>query len=152
MIRMSRIGKKHAPMYRLTIAEKAKDPYGRALEILGSYNPTSKELVAKADRIQYWLSQGSGISPTVNNLLIDKGIIKGEKVKASKPGKKVATPETKAEAKPAVAAVEKTSVETPAVEEVKTEETPAEEIKIEETPVVEAVKVEAETVTEAKNE
>lgn len=83
-IRLSRIGKKNKPMYRLIISEKARDPYGRALEILGSYNPYTKELQAKADRINYWLSQGSGISPTVNNLLISKNIIKGEKVKASK--------------------------------------------------------------------
>jgi len=139
---MSRIGKKHAPMYRLTIAEKAKDPYGRALEILGSYNPTSKELNVKADRIQYWLSQGSGVSPTVNNLLIEKGIIKGEKVKASKAGKKEVAPEVKTEVKtpatPATPAeevaaepvVEEVVVETP-VEEAKEEvaETPAEEVK-----------------------
>ncbi len=99
-IRLSRIGKKNKPMYRLIISEKARDPYGRALEILGSYNPHTKDLQAKADRIKYWLSQGSGMSSTVNNLLIEKGIIEGEKVKASKPKKKkkkgdVAKPEEK---------------------------------------------------------
>ena len=83
-IRLSRIGKKNKPMYRLIISEKSKDPYGRSLEILGSYNPHTKELQAKKERIEYWLSQGSGISATVNNLLIEKGIIKGEKVKAFK--------------------------------------------------------------------
>ena len=87
-IRLSRIGKKNKPMYRLTISEKARDPYGRALEILGSYNPYTKELQAKNERINYWLSQGSGMSPTVNNLLVEKGIIKGEKVRASKARKK----------------------------------------------------------------
>lgn len=75
-------------MYRLIISEKARDPYGRALEILGSYNPYTKELQAKAERINYWLSQGSGMSPTINNLLISKGIIKGTKVKASRVRKK----------------------------------------------------------------
>lgn len=87
-IRLSRIGKKNKPMYRLIISEKARDPYGRALEILGSYNPYTKELQAKNERINYWLSQGSGMSPTVNNLLVEKGIIKGEKVRASKARKK----------------------------------------------------------------
>jgi small subunit ribosomal protein S16 len=82
-IRLSRIGKKNKPMYRLTVSEKSKDLYGRSLEILGSYNPHSKELQAKTDRIQYWISKGAGTSPTVNNLLIDKGIIKGDKIKAS---------------------------------------------------------------------
>ncbi len=75
-------------MYRLIISEKTRDPYGRALEILGSYNPHSKDLKVKADRIKYWLEKGSGISPTVNNLLIEKGIIEGEKMKASTAKKK----------------------------------------------------------------
>lgn len=71
-------------MYRLIISEKTKDPYGDALEILGSYNPYSKELQAKNDRINYWISQGAQMSPTVNNLLIDKKVIEGTKTKASK--------------------------------------------------------------------
>lgn len=99
-IRLSRIGKKNKPMYRLIIAEKARDPHGRALEILGSYNPYTKELVAKNDRIKYWLSKGSQASPSVNNLLIDKGIIEGKKIKASKSGKKRGE-DAKTETKPA---------------------------------------------------
>ena len=83
-IRLSRTGKKKKPMYRLIISEKARDPYGRALEVLGSYNPFSKELKAKEDRIKYWLSHGAGMSPAVNNLLVSKNIIKGAKVKSSK--------------------------------------------------------------------
>jgi small subunit ribosomal protein S16 len=87
-IRLTRVGKKNKPMYRLTIAEKTKDPYGKALEILGSYNPHSKELQVKGDRIQYWISQGAQMTPTVNNLLVEQKIIEGKKVVASKKGKK----------------------------------------------------------------
>ena len=123
-IRLSRTGQKNKPMYRLIVSEKAKDPYGRALEILGSYNPHSKELQAKADRIKYWLSQGSGISPTANNLLIEKGIIEGEKMKASIARKKKKATEEKAEEKPAE--TEPPKEETPA-EETKTEEKKEEE-------------------------
>jgi len=87
-IRLSRVGKKNKPMYRLIISEKARDPYGRFLEILGSYNPYTKKLLAKADRIKHWLEKGAGMSATVNNLLIEKGVIEGKKVKASKIRKK----------------------------------------------------------------
>ena len=102
-IRLSRIGKNKKPLYRLIISEKTKDPYGDALEILGSYNPFKKDLVLKEDRVKYWLSQGVQMSPTVNNLMITKGIVQGEKVKASKTGKKkgdapAAKPEAKTEA------------------------------------------------------
>lgn len=85
-------------MYRLTVSEKARDPYGRALEIVGSYNPFTKELQVKADRIEHYLSNGAQMSATVNNLLLENKIIKGDKVKASKPGKKAAE-ETKEEEK-----------------------------------------------------
>lgn len=111
MIRLSRVGKKNKPLYRLVISQKQKDLYGNSLEILGSYNPHNKELKANNEKIKYWLSKGAGMSPTVNNLLIEKKIIEGKKVKASKAGKsKVAV----AEAKPASA--EKAKTESPKAE------------------------------------
>ena len=125
-------------MYRVTIAEKTKDPYGDALEILGSYNPHTKELQIKADRVQHWLSNGAQMTSTVNNLLIDKGVIKGDKVAASKnkPSKKAPVePKVEApkkESKPEAPADEKPVTETaPAVEEKKAEEVKPEE-KVEE--------------------
>jgi len=87
-IKLSRIGKKKQPMYRLIISEKGRDPWGKALEILGSYNPFSKELQAKNDRIKHWLSVGATMTNSINNLLIEKGIISGEKVKSAKSNKK----------------------------------------------------------------
>jgi len=86
-IRLSRIGKKNKPFYRLIISEKSRDLYGHALEILGSYNPHTKGLKVANERIKYWLEKGAGMSPTVNNLLIEKKVFEGKKVKASKAGK-----------------------------------------------------------------
>jgi small subunit ribosomal protein S16 len=129
-IRLSRIGKKKKPMYRLIISEKARDTYGKALEILGSYNPFSKELVTKKDRIEYWLDKGAQMSPSVNNLLIQQSVIKGEKVKASKPGKKQEEEtEVPAEKKEEAPATEEKTEEKPAEKE---EEKAASEEKTEE--------------------
>lgn len=126
-IRLSRIGKKNKPLYRLIISEKSRDPWGKSLEILGSYNPYSKELQTKSDRISYWIGKGAEMSPTVNNLLIDKGVIKGDKTVASKRGKVAVKAEIEAKnaarlaaAKPAE--VEEVKEEAPAAEEAKTEE------------------------------
>ncbi len=83
MIRLARIGKKKQPYYRLVVSEKARDMYGKALEILGNYNPRTKEAKLDADRIKHWLSKGAQASATVNNLLITKGIIEGKKQKSS---------------------------------------------------------------------
>lgn len=90
-IRLARRGKTSQPSFRLIISEKARDTYGRVLEILGSYSPLTKKLEAKTDRIQYWISKGAGTSPTVNNLLIKNKIIEGKLQKTSrakKPEKK----------------------------------------------------------------
>ncbi len=93
MIRLSRVGKKKYPTYRIVIQEKSRDPWGKALEILGNYNPHTKEFACKEDRIKYWLSVGAQMSATVNNLLIRKGIVHGEKKKAAKLNKKKAQAE-----------------------------------------------------------
>jgi len=86
-IKLSQTGKTNKKMFRLIISEKSRDPYGDALEILGSYNPHSKELAVKADRVNYWISKGAQMTNTVNNLLVEKKIIEGKKAVASKPGK-----------------------------------------------------------------
>ncbi|MFH1173011.1 MAG: 30S ribosomal protein S16 [bacterium] len=85
MIRLSRIGKKKQPTYRLIVSDKRRDTNGKSLEILGQYNPRSnpKTITFKADRIKHWLSKGAQPSPTVHNLLVDQKIIEKQKIKAS---------------------------------------------------------------------
>lgn len=155
-IKLSQTGKTNKKMFRLIISEKSRDPYGRALEILGSYNPHTKELLAKSDRINYWLSKGAQMTNTVNNLLVEKKIIEGKKVVASKPGKvsekRANQAKAKAEKKQAAEAassdnteapVEETASEEPVKEDVETKETPKEEsVKTEETPEEEGAEAE----------
>jgi len=61
--------------------EKGRDPWGHALEIVGSINPHTSPRTAqlKTDRIQYWIGKGANPTDTVWNLLIDEKIIQGEK-------------------------------------------------------------------------
>ena len=57
-IRLARIGKKHAPYYRIA-----------SLEILGTYNPLKGELVQfHNDRIEYWISKGAIPTDAVSKL------------------------------------------------------------------------------------
>jgi small subunit ribosomal protein S16 len=87
-IKLSRKGKKKYPVYRLIISEVGRDPFGDNLEILGFYNPHTKELKVEAERIKEWIGKGAQLTPTVNNLLVDKKIIAGKKVAVSKLTKK----------------------------------------------------------------
>ncbi|MDD2646507.1 MAG: 30S ribosomal protein S16 [Patescibacteria group bacterium] len=107
-IKLARRGKKNQPLFRLLVQEKAKDPFGDFLEELGHWNPKTKQGDFNKERIVHWISQGAQPTPSVNNLLINQGIIEGKKMKASK------KPQTK---------------EQPKVEEAKKEEAPAAEAK-----------------------
>jgi small subunit ribosomal protein S16 len=122
-IRLSRVGKKKYPLYRIIVQEKSRDPWGKALEILGNYNPHTKEFNAKQERIKHWLSVGAQMSATINNLLIKHNIIQGKKMKATRLKKKEKSDEKKKEPespKPTEASEEKT-------QEAKIEEKPAED-------------------------
>ena len=154
-IRLTRVGKKNSPAYRVVVAEQKKAVKRKFIEIIGHYNPISqpKEIVIKKDRALYWIGQGAQASDTVNNLMCGLGIldkskkivkvfakkaeVAKEEVVAEKAAEEVAeTPAVEAEAPAEVEAVEATKE---VVEEPKAEET-AEE-------VVEAA-AEVETVEE----
>ena len=119
-IRLSRVGKKNKAQFRLTVADARRSPTGKFIEILGHYDPHTKEKVFKQERIEYWISKGAKPSATVHNFLIDAGIIKGDKVVAWRPKKKKkdGKEEEKKENKP----VEKKENKTEKVEEPKKEE------------------------------
>lgn len=91
MIRLSRVGKKNHPLYRVIVSEKSKDTKGDYLELLGTYDPHANTSELKADRIKYWIDNGAQPSGTVHNLLIDKEIISGEKLKVANIRKKKET-------------------------------------------------------------
>lgn len=64
-IRLARIGKKNAPIYRIVAIDSTKNRDGRFLEDLGTYNPKTKQMVQyHKDRIDYWLSCGAIPSDT----------------------------------------------------------------------------------------
>lgn len=87
-IRLSRVGKRNKAQFRVTVADGRRAPAGKFIEILGHYNPHTKERVLKNERIEYWISKGAKPSATVHNFLVDAGIIKGDKVTSWKPKKK----------------------------------------------------------------
>ncbi len=68
-IRLSKIGRTHAPIWRIIAVDSRKKRDGAALEILGTYDPRTKELIQfHADRIDHWVSLGAQVSDTVKKL------------------------------------------------------------------------------------
>ncbi len=75
-IRLQRVGAKKQPSYRIVAIDSRAPRSGRAIEIIGSYNPrTEPETVAiKGDRALYWLSVGAQPSLATKRLLVNQGI------------------------------------------------------------------------------
>ena len=95
-IRLFRAGKRNQPFFKIVVIDKKAPPRGgKPLEILGFYNPLTKERGLKKERIQYWLSVGAQPSDTVWNLLIREGILKGKKIALHKKKKKKEKEEVK---------------------------------------------------------
>lgn len=68
-IRLSKIGKKHAPYYRIVAIDSRKKRDGASLEILGTYNPLNGELIQfHVERINDWISKGAIATDAVKKL------------------------------------------------------------------------------------
>ncbi len=128
-IRMQRIGRINMPSYRLIVVEHTESPKtGRFTDMVGTYNPRSKERKLDETKIRHWLSVGAQPSPTVHNMLVSEGILKGKKINVLP--KYVEPAKEEAPAQEAAAPAEAPAAEAPAPEEApvaeeKKEEAPA---------------------------
>lgn len=126
MIRLTRVGKKNFPTYRVVVQQRQKAPSSNVLEILGHYNPhtTPITLTVKEDRLQHWIKSGAQLSDTVNNLLVEHKLLAGTKRSIVRRKKVEAVPEAAAPAEPKQEAAQE---EAPVVVETPKEEVPAAE-------------------------
>ena len=86
-LRMTRMGAKKRPFYRIVAADSRSPRDGRFIELLGTYNPLTNQAQVnlKEEEILKWLNNGAQPSDTVRNLLSKQGIMK--KFADSKQGK-----------------------------------------------------------------
>lgn len=70
-IRMSRMGGKKDPHYRVVVAERRGPRDGRFVESVGYYNPALNPIRLKLDleRVDYWIGMGAQPSETVRSLI-----------------------------------------------------------------------------------
>ena len=71
MIRLSRVGARKQPYYRVVVIEKERARDGRSVETVGTYNPRTNpaSVNLKRDRIDHWVSKGAQMSATVARLV-----------------------------------------------------------------------------------
>ncbi|MFN2637098.1 MAG: 30S ribosomal protein S16 [Gemmatimonadaceae bacterium] len=79
-IRLRRVGRKRAPVYRILVADSQSPRDGKFIEIIGQYAPRQKEGVGGLNvdeaRANYWLNQGAQPTDTVRSLLRRAGVLK----------------------------------------------------------------------------
>ncbi|PIZ00320.1 30S ribosomal protein S16 [bacterium (Candidatus Howlettbacteria) CG_4_10_14_0_8_um_filter_40_9] len=73
-IRFARTGKKKQASYRVVVAEKSRAVQSKFVEILGWYNPHTKELQVDKEKLQVWLSKGASPSDSMAKIFKLNGI------------------------------------------------------------------------------
>ena len=77
-LRLTRVGSKKNPIYRIVAADSRSPRDGKFIEIVGRYNPQHDPSLIEVDeeKARKWLSNGAQPSETVAKLLKIKGISK----------------------------------------------------------------------------
>ncbi|GAB6887859.1 30S ribosomal protein S16 [Desulfothermus okinawensis JCM 13304] len=77
-IRLTRLGSKKRPFYRVVAIDSLRKREGRALDYLGYYNPMVDPAEIKIDleKVKFWFSKGAQPTETVKSLLRKVGFYK----------------------------------------------------------------------------
>jgi len=78
-LRLTRVGGKKDPIWRVVVADQRSPRDGRVIETIGHYNPQTEPstIVLDEDRARSWLARGAQPSNTVRRLLRLRGISAG---------------------------------------------------------------------------
>ena len=77
-IRLTRMGQKKAPVYRIVVADSRAPRDGRFIEAIGTYDPNKEpsEYHVNEELAKKWLANGAQPTETVNRLFKQAGIVK----------------------------------------------------------------------------
>ena len=76
-MRLTRVGSKKNPIYRVVVADSRSPRDGRFIEIVGRYNPQTDPSTIEfdEDKVKDWLSKGAQPSDTVQRLLKTQNLL-----------------------------------------------------------------------------
>jgi small subunit ribosomal protein S16 len=76
-IRLTRIGAKKRPFYRVVVADSEAPRDGRFIEILGTYDPKKEpsEFTVDKDKLDHWIGKGAIPTETVAQLCKGRGLM-----------------------------------------------------------------------------
>ena len=75
-LRFNRIGRPHAPFYRLVATDRRNARDAKPIEVLGTFNPRDMKNPSsvKVDRLKYWVSVGALPTESVLHTLKKAGL------------------------------------------------------------------------------
>ena len=68
-IRLSRVGRKHVPLYRIVVTEHSQAAKHGYIKVLGHYNPITKILDFDATEAEKFVKNGAQYSETLQKIL-----------------------------------------------------------------------------------
>ena len=76
-MRLTRVGSKKNPIYRVVVADSRSPRDGKFIEIVGRYNPQTEPSLIEfdEDKVKDWLAKGASPSDTVQRLLKAKNLV-----------------------------------------------------------------------------
>ena len=74
-IRLTRMGSRHKPIYRIVASDSRRPRDGQYIELIGTYNPALNEVKVNEEVALKWLKQGVLPTDTVRSLLSKQGIM-----------------------------------------------------------------------------
>lgn len=80
-IRLTRLGDKKSPFYRVIVADSRSPRDGKFIDLLGTYDPLKNPAEIKIDneKATKWLKNGAVPTDTARNLLVKSGVIEEKK-------------------------------------------------------------------------
>lgn len=79
-IRLTRVGRRNKPLYRVAVFDARTRRDGRYIEKLGTYDPTIAEeknkVNIKKDRLKYWQGKGAQLTPALKAIFKKTGTTK----------------------------------------------------------------------------
>ncbi len=75
-MRLTRVGSKKNPIYRIVVADSRSPRDGRFIEIVGRYDPQTQPSTIEVDeaKVRDWIAKGAQPTESVQRLLKAKGI------------------------------------------------------------------------------
>ena len=83
-IRLTRLGDKKSPFYRVVVADSRAPRDGKFIDVVGTYNPKTQPAEVKIDveKVKTWIANGAQHTDTTRALLVGVGVLEAKAMPA----------------------------------------------------------------------